>query len=345
MIRERGWMDWPRFFNITSRSPEYIKDSDTLHHYLGQAAVFVHYLLTNADPVWTQRLLTWSAYLEAGNEPTEQSFKEVFQHDWKSWEKLIEQMLNGGKYTTGIIKFPPAALNFPITKLDLSAREMRELFVLTQILNQRTPDSIASLDALLARGLKTESFRELLADACEEWDRSEMNLIELRAIIAAGTSNPVVYAQAANVLFNKSGIKHTPDARLGVEVSEIRDWCTKALEFEPLHVQANDILAWTEAFAPTVEKSNLETIARICRVLDGNAPTDEALAALAVARWRSGGAKQARALCERLNASHFSGKTARSISKELLLRLDKPAPDSVTNTATPPSVGVTSSLQ
>jgi hypothetical protein len=202
---------------------------------------------------------------------------------------------------------------------------MRELFVLTQILNQHTADSDISLDALLTRGLKTESFRELLADACEQRSRPDAYLSELRTIIAAGTANPDVYTQAAKVLFQKSGNKHILADRLGDEAQEIRDLCNKALGLEPLHVEANELLAWTEAFAPAVEKSNLETIARICRTLDGNSATDEALAALAVARWRSGGVKQARTLCERLNASPFSGTRAKGIAADLIAQLDTPA--------------------
>jgi hypothetical protein len=322
LVRERGWMDWAKFFKISYRSPEYVKDSDALHHYLGQCSVFAHFLLTNSDPVWTQRLIRWAAYLDAGNEPTEEAFKDTFQLDWKGFEKLVDQMLNGGEYTTGIIKFPPAALNFPITKVDLPAREMRELFVLTQILNQDTVDSDKSLDALLARGLKTEGFRELLADACQQRDRLDSNLERLRSLIADGSSNPAVYTQAADVLFDRSVPKTTLDARLGDEAAQIRDWCNRALELEPLYMEANELLAWTEALAPSVEKANLETIARICRTIDGKAATDEALTALAMARWRSGGLKQSRTICERLIASPFSGLRARRIAKELLAKLD-----------------------
>lgn len=321
-VSQRGWMNWPKFFSISHRSPEFVKDSDTLHHYLGQSAVFAHFLLTNSDPAWTQRLIRWAAYLEAGNEPTEESFKETFQLDWKGFEKMVDQMLNGGKYTTGIIKFPPAALAFPVTKVDLPAREMRELFVLTQILNQDTPDSDKSLEALLARGLKIEGFRELLADACQKRDRLDSNLEELRSIMSNGSANPAVYTQAATILFNRSVPKYTPDARLGADTQQIREWCNKALELEPLYVEANELLAWTEAFAPSVEKTNLEAIARICRTLDGKAATDQALTALAIARWRSGGLKQARTLCERLNASPFTGPQAKTITKDLLARLD-----------------------
>ena len=85
-------------------------------------------------------------------------------------------------------------------------------------------------------------------------------------------------------------------------------------------------MAWTEALAPTVTKSNIETITSICRTLDGKAATDEALIALAIARWRSGGLRQTRTICESLIASEFSGPKAKSLAKDLLARLDPVTP-------------------
>lgn len=340
-IHKYGWMNWSKFFSITTRSPEFIKDSNEHDQFEGQCTVFVHYLLTNSDPVWTARLLGWATYLNANNEPTEETFKQIFQQDWKGWQEQLDKMLNGGTYTSGNIRFPPAALEFPIATSNLPAREMRELFVLSQILNQQTKDSYASLDALLQRGLKTESLHELFADACECRNHSDAGLTELRGIITGGSANPAVYSQAASALFHRSVTKPSAESRLGEETEEIRACCNKALEFEPLHVEANETLAWTEAFAPTVEKHNLEVIARVCRALDGNAPTDAALAALAVARWRTGSLKQARSLCERLDSSPLSRKQVKILAKELLALLDRPplpsAPESATATATSPS--------
>ena len=335
-IIRQGWMPWDQYFSITARSPEFTKDTPLLHQFEGQSAVFTHYFLTSSDPAGAARLLAWAAYLEAGNPPTKESFKELFGVDWSEWETLSMRILKGGTYTTGVIRFPPAALNFPVTKLDLSVREMRELFILSQIMNQRTKESDTSLDALLLKGLKTESLREVLADACDSRSRNAECLIQQRALIAAGTTNQAVYTAAATAVFKASIKELSPDARLGDATEEIRSWCTKALALEPLDVQANETLAWTEALAPTVGKSNLDTIARICRTLDGTAPTDQALAALAVARWRAGANAQARALCERIDISVFTRKSARGIVHELLAKLDAGESPNPTATLTPP---------
>lgn len=324
-IRRHGWMEWPKFFSVTSQSPAYVKDGRERDQFGGQAAVFVHYLLTNPEPVWAQRLLAWLAYLDADNPPTEQGFKEVFEHDWKAWEGRLDAILKGETYNTGTIRFPPAALQFKIDSVKPSPSEMRELFVLAQIMNQATKESQASLDTLLARGLKTDSLREILADACARWDRKEPRLDVLSTLIAEGSTNPGVYVDAARVLIKENMEKPSLDTRLGDEVAEIRVWCTRAREIEPRHRGACEILAWAEAFAPTVDERSVQTIAGICRALDGHAPTDNALAALAMARWRLGTTQQARALAERLATSAYSGSEAKQIAGDLLARLGPPA--------------------
>jgi hypothetical protein len=337
-IDKYGWMAWPKFFGITGKSPEFTKEGRDHDQFAAQCAMFIHHHLTSSDPAASKRLLAWAAYLAAGNEPTEASFKEIFQCDWQGMETQLGKLLKGGTYNTGIIRFPPAALKFEITKFDLPAREMRELFVLSQILNQNTKDSDASLDALLARGLKTELLRELLADACDARDRDDAYLQEMRTLIAGGSANVGVYANAAMTLFKRAVKKPSLDARVSDEVGEIRAWCNEALKIEPLHVDANKVLAWTEALAPSVEKSNIDTVVRICRALEGNAATDEALAALAVARWRAGGLKQARTLCDRLKQSSFSGEIAKGIATDLIARLDASPTGTNVETVAAPAV-------
>jgi tetratricopeptide (TPR) repeat protein len=333
-MKLHGWLGWPQFFRITGRSPEYIKDSPTHIQFRDQADLVVHYFLTNPEPGWTPRLFAWVAYLEAGNDPTEQSFKQFFGFGWEDLQHRLEHLLDGGKYTAGSIRFPPAALQFPVEISEAHAREMRELFVLSQIENQNTNESDASLDALLARGLKTESLREVLADACGRRGRTDAQLQELRRLISLRSTNAAVYTDAANILFRRRQVSYTLDSRLdGEEGDEVRAWCQKAIKLEPLYVKADELLAWGEAFAPTVEKRNIETIAGICRVLEGNARTYNVLTALAIAQWRMGNMAEARSLAERILASDLSGRSAKQLARELLARLNTP-PQAV---ATPPA--------
>ena len=365
-VAAHGWMDWPKFFRIDGRSPDDLDGAWVHRQFEAQSALVVHYCLTNPEPGWTPRLFAWAAYLEAGNAPTEQSFQEFFGVGWKEWQRRLEGFINGGKYASGTISFPPAALQFPVEVSQPAGREMRELFVLSQIESQETKESTASLDALLARGLKTEALREILADACGRRGRPDAQLQELRRLIGQRSVNPVVYFDAAFILNRRQLTGYPPDARPGIEAGrtnaaiyadaafllnprtltgytpdsrldgaagdEIRAWCQQAVALEPLYLEANELLAWGEAFAPTVEQRNVDTIAGLRQVLEGNARTDSVLTALAIAQWRRGNAAEARALAERVLASVLSRESAKHLAKELLARLDGPT------TATPPAI-------
>jgi hypothetical protein len=320
-LRQYGWMAWPRFFQIKRSSKEYTQDSNAHSIYAGQAGVFAHYLLTHEDPASTERLLTWAAYLHAGNEPTDQAFMDVFKVDTKTMQGQITKMLDGGNYKLGTIRFPPAALQFPVTTDRPPTREMRELFVLAQIQNQDTSESVAALDALLARGLKSEALRELLVDACLR-RQPKQALPQLRQLIAAGSTNPLVYVQAAEFAMKEVTDKPGPQVRLGDAAAEIRTWCLRALERVPLHPGANEALAWAEALGPTVDKENVAAITQICRRLDSHAPTDNALTALAVARFRAGNTKSARTLATQVIDSLFSRPAAKTAARELLTLID-----------------------
>src|SRR5207248_2505107 len=115
-------------------------------------------------------------YLNADHAPTESEFKAIFTQDWKTWQRTLERYSGGGGYMLYTVKIPPEKLQFTETKFQLSVREMRDLFIVAQILVQTVPASEISLDALLASGLKTESLREFLVAACLKWKRSDAAL-------------------------------------------------------------------------------------------------------------------------------------------------------------------------
>ena len=328
----RNWMDWAAFFRFTSKSPGYEVDL-VEWKFCDQARSVLHFALIDREQDWITKLLAWAAFLEAGNPPTEENFKQYFGFGWRVWGNLIARSLFGsrnspdqaGTYQSGTVHFPPAALQISVEVEQPSVREMRELFILAQIDNQRTKESEVSLDALLARGLKTNSLRELLADACGQWGRTDAELKELRALIAARSSNPAVYARAANILCSRRLGHLTSDSRLdGEDLAEVRTWSQKACELAPLYLIPNESLAWAEALSPTVEKQNVETIAGIYRHLEGNARTDNVAVALAIAQWRTGNVRQARALAEQVEKSVFSRETAKLRAHELLARLNAP---------------------
>jgi hypothetical protein len=319
-MRRQEWLSWPNFFQVTSSSPEFTK-KDGHRRFIGQSAAFVHSLLTNPDPAWRERLVRWATLQQAGVEPNETEFSKVFGYTWDTWQKEMDEHVRDRSEMTSTIHFTKEEASFPRAKVDLATREMRELFVLAQIHNQRIPASETSLDLMLAKGLKTESLRGLLLEACVKWKRQDAVQEQLRLMVGAGTQNPAVYAMAAEKLFRSRVTKISPRESVGDAAPEIRDLCRKALAIEPLHPEASNILAWTEALRPEVLSANVAAIEAISRTMSGIAPLQEIVGALAVAHWRTGNLKQARALAESLRDSPFANKKGKELAAALLKEL------------------------
>lgn len=332
-LERGGWVPWGRFFEVTPASPEFRKES-LVGPFTAQTTVFMHYLFTNPDRAWIGRLSAWLDYLNAGHAPTEAEFKAIFTQDWKTWQRTMETYTKEGSYRIYNVKVPPEAVKFPETKYELPVREMRDLFVLGQILVQDVPASETALDEILAKGLKTASLRELLAAACIRRKRPEAALPILRKLIEEGSKNPRVYNRAASLLTERNAPKLSLDARLGEEVVEARRWCQRALELEPFFREANFTLAWIEALAPEVDQQGIATIETLYRRTRGALPSDELIMPLAVALWRVGDTATARQLCAKLKDEALATKQSRELAKELFDRLNpgaavQPAPAAV----------------
>ncbi len=316
-LRDDRWLPWPDFFGATMRSPEFTHEA-LIHRFSAQSSLFVQYMLTNKDPVWTTRLLIWNSLLKAGNSPTEPAFKDVFGQDWPAWRSTLEHYMMDGEYVLKVIKMTPAEAKCQVIKHELRTVEMRDLFVLCQVLNQHIPASEQTLDSLLANGLKTKSLRGLLALACLSHRRNPPALAVLQELIAEDSKNPDVYATAANLLFDRHVKKRSIRASLGDDQAQIEAWVRKAVELEPRYADANELLSWTLALAPQVDAAKIKEIKGVYDRLTGAIPTSPLVAALATAYWRAGNAPFARRLAEVVDKSPYSLPADRTVAHELL---------------------------
>jgi len=314
LLKNERWFDWERFFAIRPTSPEFVRDSNDVYRFGAQAALFVHYMLMQEDPKVKEQLWEWNALLHAGNEPTEALFQSIFGLDWEQLQKAMKHYLSRGSFTSRLYRFPPESMEFVVTELDVKAQEMRELFVLVQINNQKIADSQAALDSLLKKGLRTDDLRPMLAGACISWKRPESALQVLQEMIAAGKQFPEVYALAAELLFKSQWSEEMPTAEL---LDEVRSWLTMALEGEPLLPEAIDGMTQVLAMGPTVTPRQVEEIKQYCLQLQGNAATDSSLVALALASWRSGDEARAKRVCELLAESLFTKRSSRLFAQRI----------------------------
>ncbi|WP_146180162.1 hypothetical protein [Opitutus sp. ER46] len=315
-LQDGGWLPWGRFFAVNPRSPEFTKESKIVL-YEAQVAIFTQYLLAHQDRAWMGRLATWMEYLEAGGEPTEAKFQEIFGENWKSWQATMQTYLRNGSYSIFQVRVPPDVMKFTEIKYKLPVREIRELFVLMQTLVQRTPESKAALESLLEKGLQSEALQELLVDACLEWDHDDDALKLMRKLIADGSKNPRVYRMGDALLTRHAGA-FTFATRYGAEIAEVREWDRRGLALEPAFSELNESLAVNEAGAPVVDQQSILTIEECYSRIKGRAPTDRVLAALAMALWRSGDKVTATELATRLRDDPLCAKSARKVVEEML---------------------------
>ncbi len=323
----QGWLPWDVFFGVTDNSPEYTK-SKYINRFEGQCSMFMQYLFTRDDPKMKDRLMLWVAWLQAGNPATEAKFKEVFGQDWKEWQLTMRRYADGGQYRATTFKLNHTPLDSPVLeKFDPPTKEMRELFVLSQIITQDVPESDQALKSILAHGLQTESLRELFIEACLARKEKAVALSELRQRIAAGSTNQAVYSRAAYLRFKTILPTISADARLSAEdATELRGWLLRTLQVDPLEPTANSLLVWVEALSPTVEAENLTTIERIYHTIEGRVSTSDAVAALAVAHWRIGHLPAARKLAHTLLDSPYTDEDGRRTASGLLAKIPENAP-------------------
>ncbi|MDP3073261.1 MAG: hypothetical protein Q8N18_23420 [Opitutaceae bacterium] len=315
-LLHEGWMPWGQFFRVTPISEEY-RSQWKIHRLGAQAAVFVQYMLSNPEPAWLERLMDWNARRVADADPKEEEFKAIFGVDWKGWQKIMEDYVRGGRYQIMSIRVPPALAAMQPAKLELPVREMRELFVIAQVLNQHVPASQAALDSFLAKGLKTASLRELLVEACMRRSRTEPKARLLREIIAGGTSNAAVFIELARDVTGQALFRPTLHRRIGSEAGEVRELCRRALALDPLFLEANHLLAFTYAYGPDSGPDNVKAIEEIYRRITGSMRTNDVVLDAGVAHWRAGNVAAAVKIAQMILDSPYADQGDKTIAAEL----------------------------
>lgn len=316
-LSTEGWLPWPDFFK--SPAPREAEGSGTITLQRdSQAVAFTRLALTDRDPVWFDRLLQWTALLQAGGEPTEEAFRSIFGLSWAGWEKKMAEFAAAGANPR--FAFRGGLPRSAAANAALATEEMRELHLLAQILIRPDAASEAALDQLLKEGLKTELLRVLLAEACLKVRRPEMARVQLHILVGRKVSNASVYTQAASQLFNR----HVPTITLqsalpsDAVVTELKALCEAAFRPAPYDMRANDLMAWTEALSPTATAAQVTAIESLYRAVYGHFSTSNISCALMVAQWRSGDKAAARVTAQVLLDSPYADKLAKGLAGEVM---------------------------
>ncbi len=316
-VIDYGFYDWSRFFTFNGLSPEFTRDGNAVHRIDGQAAVFVHYWMMQDESRRIDRLFDWNARLLAGAEPTSDLFCKVFEMDFFIWQEEAFNYVRQKGFPAIDYAIAPGALDFVVTELDVKTAEMRELFTLAQILNQKVEASEEALDTLLKRGLATSDLMPMLVGACLEWERYEAAESLLGEMINEGDEAAKTHAEYARLAFRRIVEMPTPSSRLSEEeYHELASRFVSALAREPIRSGVNARWAWVVALREDLSASDLDELRRVCRRMDGNGDTDDPLAALAFASWRMGDTNTAERLHRLLEESPYTDKGVHAFLEE-----------------------------
>lgn len=333
-VAMEGWLDWNRFFRLSHNSPEF-RSLHGVRQVDGQCSLFVQYCMSHAEPIWRDRLIRWVALQAADREPTENEFMAVFGHTWAKWSQTMRYYLKSGRYQITKVPISGSSMNFEPIRLDLPIREMRELFILSQVSNQDRKASYVSLDALLARGLKSEALREILAATCFKLGRREAGREALLSAIEAGTANPAVYTLAGRLALEDELPALAIHASIPMPAArQIQSWAETALRLDPRHPEAHQLRAFAIALSPELDDSHVALLEASYRQQLGDSSTSDVLTALLLARHRLGDTRGARALAQQLSESPFARIDAKRIAQVVLA---VPSPSSPAAAAAPPA--------
>lgn len=311
-LRRLGFLEWERFFSLNQSSREFVKDGSDLRRLGGQSALFVHYILMSGEANAVDQLLTWSAQIRAGTTPTSDAFAAIFGMTYEELDEIMKDYVRKNKFNLYNYEIPEEVMDFVVTELDVKATEMRELFVLIQILNQDVDASDVALDGLLLKGLASPALQPLLVDACLRRGRGNETEEQLAAMIGDGDDAAETHGMYAYLKFLRATGMPRADKRVSsTEYERLRPLMDAAMLRDPMRSDTNLSLGWLLAMKEDLTAEDVAEIREICRRMDGNGETDDPLAALALASQRMGDSATAQRLIGLLDNSRFTDSGVR----------------------------------
>jgi hypothetical protein len=298
-LRSKGFIPWNRFFAINTNSPEYLKSGE-IKRYDAQCSVFMRYLLTDDDPNSREKLLHWVNYLGTGRTASEEAFKATFGQDWAQWQLMMDVYMKKRERHVQTFTFKQGEVDTQSKTVDLKAVEMRELFLIAQLLSQKKEEMLPLLEHMLKKGLRSECLRPLLVSACIRNSKNLDALEQLRCLMKTGTDNPQVYEEAARILLKLRVGALDLESRLGPQDMEIRIWAQKALDLEPCSLLASQVLAFSYALEYPLAPASVQLISEHLRKVGEHPARLELMTSLALAQARQGNHSEAHELCEKI---------------------------------------------
>jgi hypothetical protein len=158
IMRNGLWLQWGPFFAVNSHSPEF-QAADTVERYLSQASIVTHFLLFGGDEA--KGIRQWRDQQRAGAALSQKAFIAAAGEPLSAWARRVWD------YTTLMPQpqFDVTGSAQVLEQADANTREMRELFILAQVLAGREDIPAEALEKIAADGVRSADLRTLYTAA------------------------------------------------------------------------------------------------------------------------------------------------------------------------------------
>lgn len=314
----RGWLPWA---DVLAAKPESALVVQEPARFAAQSAALVYRCLGERPDVWQRvRLPRWLAELHAGQPATPGRLADLFDDT----EAELNESLTAEITVRQRRLSASTALRNELTQVHgrraAQAAEIRELFILSELLGRNDPGARTELAALRAAADRTPSLRPIAAELLLDAGDRDGALMELRAAIAADAASSAVYAAAARWQFERSLPDWKLASRLGPEAAEMAAWCERAQALDADNPEPVVWRALTQAFAPSFTEDEFRELAELYAWHRESVRDDRLSLAMAVGWARQGDprGKAARPWAKTVLRSTTSDAATRRIAAEIL---------------------------
>lgn len=252
-LRRRGWLEWDRFFDVHTGSPEYAgRDSEGLFH--AQAWALMHWLLLKDDQ-GRERFKDLAERWRT--EGSLEAVATVAQRPIDTLTREIGRYINT-KAQIRRIPFDSAAIKaaWRIGPADTVRLEVCRAALLES--SGRLPAADAALKRAEAVGAGSPLLHEALGRRAQREGRGDEALQFYREAIAAGTVNPAPYLASANARLDLSSVNGADVAGGGARnVAEALLEIRQAIAADPGSAMAYRTLGRALFIAPNLKPDAL----------------------------------------------------------------------------------------
>lgn len=318
-LQQSALLSLDKLFAVNYSSADYNDETEAPYFY-AQSWALTHYLICGPDQTNSGKLAKYLDLMDGAPASAAQAnFIKAFGVDYRQMLANLRQYLSTGRYYRRVAKLPLPNLS---KRIDFRPATDFERDMMLLDLKWRVQNHASALaDALRLAESRPDSPRphELLAAIYREENKPQDALAHYRRADALKSDNPFVYvALARDVIEHVAPANTLADVLPEATVEQLRGWLERALTINPDSADALEMLAITEAQAPTIRVEAINRIqARFSRIRDP-LPT---LFALAVVRWRLGDTATAQSLIETILGNGHTPDGLKKAAAELRSRI------------------------